>query len=105
MNIQRLRNITTGRLHTEMSHIYQDMEYLVGEGGMMTHQLPNIRTAMMTWLEEKITDSEFFDGEHKPSIEGDYDIEPMTPQEREECFARFAKLPSALASLGGAYVL
>ena len=26
MNIQRLRNLTTGILHTEMGHIYQDLE-------------------------------------------------------------------------------
>lgn len=31
MDIQRLRNLTTGRLHTEMAHIYQDIEYLTSE--------------------------------------------------------------------------
>ncbi len=25
MDIQRLRNLTTGRLHTEMAHIYQEL--------------------------------------------------------------------------------
>ena len=30
MDIQRLRNLTTGRLHTEMGHIYEDLELITG---------------------------------------------------------------------------
>ena len=36
MNIQRLRNLTTGRLHTEMGHIYEDLGIITGETGLMT---------------------------------------------------------------------
>ena len=56
MDIQRLRNLTTGRLHTEMGHIYEDLGWLTGESGLMTHMLPRAMDAVRPWLEEKVTD-------------------------------------------------
>ena len=35
MDIQRLRNITTCRLHTERGHVYEDLGYIVGDNGLM----------------------------------------------------------------------
>ena len=34
MDIQRLRNLTTGRLHTQMTDIYMDLDYLTGQSLM-----------------------------------------------------------------------
>lgn len=96
MNIQRLRNLTTGRLHTEMGHIYQDIEHLTGLPGIMTHQIPNAMRALKPWLRERVPDKRFWDGEYDTSHIGEYDIEPMTDDEREECFSRFSGLPSPL---------
>ena len=33
MDIQRLRNLTTGRLHTKMDHIHEDLGFIVGDDG------------------------------------------------------------------------
>lgn len=47
LDIQRVRNLTTGRLHTKMDDIYEDIEFLTGEKGIMTHMLLRAREAMM----------------------------------------------------------
>jgi len=39
---KRLRNLTTHRLHTKLDHIYEDLEWISGETGLMTHMLPNM---------------------------------------------------------------
>lgn len=54
MEIQRLRNLTTGILHTEVGHIYEDIEFLTGEKGIMTHMLPRACEAMMPILEGRV---------------------------------------------------
>jgi hypothetical protein len=78
MDIQRLRNLTTGRLHTDVGFIYQDIEYLTGEKGVMTHMLPNAMRALEPWLREKLSDRRLWDGEYDPSHIGEIDIEPKT---------------------------
>ena len=96
MNNQRLRNLTTKRLHNEMSYIYEDIEHLTGMPGIMTHMLPNAIKAMMPWLKGKVTDSRFWDGKLDPSHCGDYNIKPMTANEQKEFKDRYRKLPCAL---------
>ncbi len=96
MNKQRLRNLTTGKLHTEMSHIYQDLELITGMGGLMTHMLPNAMRAVEPWLETVVTDSEYWDGEYHPALDGEYDLPPMTTHQQKECLSRYQKLPSPL---------
>jgi len=89
MDKQRLRNLTTGRLHTEMDHVYQDYEYITGSPGIMTHMLPNIHKAVEPWLKEKVPDPEYWDGEFRPDLEGDYHLEPMTKEESDAMFQRY----------------
>ncbi len=36
-DIQRLRNLTTGILHTEIGHIYEDIESITGAKGVMAN--------------------------------------------------------------------
>lgn len=67
MNIQRLRNLTTGRLHTEIGHIYEDLGIITGETGLMTHMLPRAMRACEPWLREHVTDPRFWDGEYDPT--------------------------------------
>jgi hypothetical protein len=81
MNIQRLRNLTTGRLHTEMSHIYEDLGWITGEQGLMTHMLPRVMDAVEPWLKESVTDPRFWDGE--------YELPEPTKDERSVMFQRF----------------
>lgn len=100
MTNQRLRNITTGRLHTEMGDIYEDVELLTGEEGVMTHQLPNAIRAMEPWLKKKVADLRFWDGKYDPSHEGETPIEPMNSEEKAEFFKRYGELPHPFSQLG-----
>lgn len=96
MDIQRLRNLTTHKLHTEMGHIYQDIEFLTGMEGIFTHMIPNAMRALAPWLQEKVLDQRFWDGEFDVTHVGEYPIEPMTDEERSEFMKRYGELPSPL---------
>ncbi len=94
MKSQRLRNLTTGRLHTEMTHIYQDIEYLTGMKGVMTHMIPNVMRAMELWLKEKVADNRFWDDKYDVNHQGEFEIQAMTNEEQKLVLKRYADLPS-----------
>ena len=77
MEIQRQRNLTTGILHTEIGHVYEDIEFLTGEKGIMTHMLPRANEAMKPILGEllkKVENSErFFNGKWDKEHTGEVD--------------------------------
>lgn len=83
MDNQRLRNLTTGKLHTQMADIYVDMENLFGEAGVMTHQLPRALKAIIPFLKDKVTDPRFWDGQYNPDHTGDTYIPVPTEAERK----------------------
>lgn len=93
MEKQRLRNLTTGRLHTDVSFIYQDLEFITKEKGLMPNMLPNILRAVTPWLKENVTDSEYWDDEYRPELTGNCLITPMTEEEKKEFLARYEALP------------
>jgi len=97
MDIQRLRNLTTGRLHTEMGHIYEDLGWLTGESGLMTHMLPRAMDAVRPWLEEKVTDNRFWDGEFDTTHTGEFDLPEPTEEDKKTFFERFKQMPNPLA--------
>lgn len=96
MDAQRLRNLTTGRLHTAMTDIYADIEYITGEEGIMTHHLGMACAAMKPYLKQQIKDVRFWDDEHDPTHIGDYPIKPMSIDERKEFFNLFNQQPNPL---------
>lgn len=91
MDIQRLRNLTTGQLHTKIDDVYTDIEYLVGEKGVMTHMLPAANRALAPYLRTVVPDERFWDGEHDPSHVGEVDVPPMDTEEQEQFWMRFAQ--------------
>ena len=96
MDIQRVRNLTTGRLHTEMGHIYEDMEYLTGMKVIMTHMLPNICRALEPYLRGQILDSRFWEDKYDTSHTGTIDIRPMNDEEQKAFLERYSSLKSPL---------
>lgn len=100
MNNQRIRNLTTGRLHTEIGHIYEDIETITREEGIMTHMLPRACRAMQPWLRAKLPDARFWDGQFDVTHTGETVLEPMSDEERKAFFAAYAELPSPFANLG-----
>lgn len=100
MEKQRLRNLTTGKLHTDISFIYQDLEYITGMQGLMTHMLPNVMRAVMPWLKTKVNDSEYWDDKYSPELTGEYDIRPMNDEEKKEMFSMYQSMPHPFEQLG-----
>ena len=91
---QRLRNLTTHRLHTNMSNIYEDIEWLCGESGIMTHMLPNMLEAATPWLRQYVTDEKYWDSKHDTSHVEVLMLPTPTALEREQMWARYRALPS-----------
>lgn len=96
MTEQRLRNLTTGKLHTSMPDIYEDIEYLTGEKGIMTHQIPNALRALRPFLNTHVKEARFWDRAFDITHDGEYVIEPMTEQEQRDFWKRYSELPNPL---------
>ena len=96
MDIQRLRNLTTHRLHTEMGDIYEDLGYLIGEDGIMTHMLPRVMDAVEPWLREHLSDSRYWDGKYDTTHTGEYELPEPTESDRAEMFDRYKAMTSPL---------
>lgn len=96
MDAQRLRNLTTGRLHTEISHVYLDIEFITDTKGIMTHHLPNAAKAMEPWLREKVTEPRFWNGEYDTSHTGEIALEPMDEKALLAFWKRYEELPNLL---------
>lgn len=96
MDIQRLRNLTTGRLHTEMGHIYEDLELITGEKGLMTHMLPRVLEAVIPWIRKHVTDKRFWDGKYDKTHIGNVNLPNSTNDDRKEMFGLFAKMTNPL---------
>jgi len=96
IDCQRLRNLTTGMLHTEMSHIYQDLEMFSGWDSLFTHQLPRVLKALRPWLKEVVEDERFWDGEYDTTHIGELKLPEPTRAERDEMFERYKAQPSPL---------
>ena len=96
MEIQRMRNLTTGLLHTEMGHIYQDLEEITGEKGLMTHMHPRVMRAVEPWLREHITDARFWDDAYDTTHTGEITLPTPTAEERKLMFERYVEQPNPL---------
>lgn len=96
MDIQRLRNLTTGRLHTKMDDIYQDIEWLTGANGIMTHMLPRAVTALEPFLREQAPDDRYWQDEYDTTHTGTIDIRPLSAEEMGEFWKAYAAMPNPL---------
>ena len=96
MDIQRLRNLTTGRLHTEVSHIYEDLGTITGESGLRTHMLPRAMKSAEPWLREHVTDPRFWDGEYDTSHTGEIELPESSEEDRAAMFERYKEMPNPL---------
>ena len=96
MDIQRLRNLTTGRLHTKMEHIYEDLGIITSETGLMTHMLPRAMRACEPWLREHVTEPRFWDGEYDTTHTGELELPTPSEADRKAMFERYAAQPNPL---------
>lgn len=100
MDTQRLRNLTTAILHTEMSHIYEDLETIFGVRGLMTHMLPNVCRAIEPWLREHVTDLRFWDGEFDVTHTGEYELPVPSDEDRLSMLVKYNAMPNLLGNIG-----
>ena len=101
---QRLRNLTTGKLHTNIRCIYEDLELITGEKGIMTHMIPRVMKAVEPWLKEKVIEDVFWNGEYDPNHVGEYTLPEPTAQEKTDMLDRYKKMPNPLAGKNVAIV-
>ena len=90
MEIQRLRNLTTGILHTDIGYVYEDLEFRTGSKGLMTHMLPRVLEAVTPWLKEKITDPRFWNGEWDMGHTGEFKLPTPTKEDRKAFWDSFS---------------
>lgn len=96
MDNQRIRNLTTCRLHTKIEDVYLDLEFLTGEAGVMTHMIPRMCRALTPWLNRKVADVRFWDGEYDPSHLGETELLPMDAAAKESFIYRYTEMPNPL---------
>jgi hypothetical protein len=90
MDAQRLRNLTTGILHTEIGYVYEDLEALIGETGLMTHMLPRVMRACEPWLREHLTEPRFWDGQFDLAHVGMIEFPIPSAFDREAMLERYS---------------
>lgn len=91
MDIQRVRNLTTGILHTKMEHLYEDIEFITKSPGIMTHHLGPASQALDPYLRAQLPDPRFWNGEFDLMHTGDVEIVQLNEKQLEEFFTQFAK--------------
>ncbi len=80
-----------------MDHIYEDLEAIIGEGGIMTHMLPRVCDAVTPWLKTHLKNQAFWDDKYDTSHTGEIDLPTPTKEERNEMFRLFSEMPNPLA--------
>ena len=97
MDDQRLRSLTTGVLHTEIGHVYEDLGEIIGEPNLMTHMLPRAMRSVEPWLRERLTDDRFWDGQWDQSHVGSTALAAPTEAERKAMRKRYLEQDDPLA--------
>lgn len=85
----KLRNITSGILHTSVGDVYSFFEEYLGEKGIMTHHLPVAGKAILPILKRNLDDSWFTDEWVKEALDESVDIPDLTDDERTEFWRGF----------------
>lgn len=91
MDIQRLRNITTGIIHTSSNDIRQDVAYIIGEHDIRAYMLLGMCYALTTYL-QKFLPEKFWEKTYDPTHTGEVDVPPMNEQEKLQFWESYKKI-------------
>jgi hypothetical protein len=78
-----LRNMTSGRLHTDIGQVYQFIEEYTGEKGIMTHHIPSACRALLPILKTKLGPEWFTDEWIKEGLSESVEVSDLTVEERK----------------------
>jgi hypothetical protein len=78
--VGKLRNITTGILHTAIGDVYEFLEEYLDAKGIMTHQLPSACRALEPILKSKLPETWFV----KEWVKAGLDVEAECPDLTED---------------------
>ena len=94
--IGKLRNITTGILHTDMDDVYEFFEQYLNEKGIYTHHLPSAGKAILPILKKKLP-AEWFSKDYIiTGLNEEAEVPDMTEEEKKEFWFSFGKYSSEL---------
>jgi hypothetical protein len=97
IDVKRLRNLTTGLLHTEIVDVYEDIEFLTGAEGIMTHMLPRAMRSLEPWLRANLFDHErLWDGQYDPTHTGSVELAPLSTDDVSAFWDSYGAQPSPL---------
>ena len=94
MDNQRLRSLTTTIPHTEIGHVYEDLEVIFGEKGLMPHMLPRVLQSIESWLKDNVKDARFWNGKLDVAHTGEFNLPETTPAEKRLFLERFKAIPN-----------
>jgi len=92
----KLRNMTTGILHTEIGHVYEFIEEYTGEKGVMTHQIPSACRALEPILKTKLTAEWFTNIWDKEGLEIEVECPDMTEDEKQEFWKSYGEYSATM---------
>lgn len=95
MEIQRIRNLTTGIVHTSMVDIFEDIEYLVGTKGVIDSSLWATQRALEPFLRGRIADPRFWNDAADYEHLGELDLAPMNHEEKDAFWKRYGAYKDA----------
>jgi len=99
VEIQRVRNLTTGILHTDLDFVYEDLSAITGLT-FFTQEIPNACRALHPYLREHIGEDRFWTEKWDRDHVGEIDIPAMTDDHRAAFLERYRALPSPLSLIG-----
>lgn len=94
----KLRNITTGILHTNIDDVYSFIEDYTGEEGIMTHHLPSAAQALNPILRTKLPEEWFTNEWIKEGLDEPIELTDLTKEEKEQFWESFGEYAANLWS-------
>lgn len=92
----KLRNITTGILHTDITDVYVFLDEYLDMGGAMTHQIPSAFRALEPILKKKLPEEWFTNEWIKTGLDEVVEITDLSPEELKTFWEQYKIYASAM---------
>lgn len=85
----KIRNVTSGILHTNIGDVYEFYDQYLDAPGIMTHHIPSAFKALQPILKNKLDDKWFTDEWIKEGLDEAYVIPDLTQEEKNAFWVSF----------------